>query len=103
MGEIREEKMPGTVSSEADTPKSYLVDTPSGPIQRNLINLNPKPETEANCELCCSYGSTQQDPNSQPLTWSPIKNQINERHSNYSTREIDLFLLTLFLRKGDVE
>ena len=65
------ENVPGTVSSEDDTPRSYLVDTPSGPIQRNQVDLNPKPETESNCEL--SSGSTQQDPNSQPLTQSPIK------------------------------
>ena len=67
------EKVPGTVSSEADMPRSYHVDTPSGPIRRNRIDLNPKPqpETEPNCEL--SSGSTQQDPISQPLTRSPIK------------------------------
>ena len=65
--------MPGTVLSEADTPRLYLVDTPSGPTRRNRIDLNPKPqpETEPNCEL--SSGSTQQDPNSQPLTRSPIR------------------------------
>ena len=67
------EKVLGTVSSEADMPRSYLVSTPSGPTQRNRIDLNSKPQPgkEPNCEV--SSRSTQWDPISQPLTRSPIK------------------------------
>ena len=52
--------MPGTVSSEADTPRSYLVDTPSGPIQKIYIidlNLNLKQNHTVNSAKVNPTGS----------------------------------------------
>ena len=36
--------VPGTVLSDADTPRSYIIQTPTGQLQRNRIQLNVQPD-----------------------------------------------------------
>ena len=35
--------VPGTVLSDADTPRSYIIHTPTGQLRRNRIQLNVQP------------------------------------------------------------
>ena len=41
-------QIPGTVSRQADTPRSYLVETPSGQVRRNRSHLRGRSESSAN-------------------------------------------------------
>ena len=43
MSEAQPDPIPGKIISQADTPRSYLVDSPTGPLRRNSQHLIPRP------------------------------------------------------------
>lgn len=61
-------RISGRVRGPADTPRSYLVETPSGQIRRNRVQLNPMPHTQ-------THGPTE-----------PVNPVSNENHSPIMTR-----------------
>ena len=46
-------QVPGTVTSAADTPRSYFVDVPTGTLQRNRGDLNIRPNDSDTGEPTC--------------------------------------------------
>ena len=75
------QQQPGQVVRPADTPRSYIVDTPNGQVRRNRLHLNSQPDNSTRSR------TDEDQPNSTPPC-SPI---MTRSHTNTTIRPPDRF------------